>query len=241
MRTRIVDGGRAPAARSRGQVAAHPWAFPTGEVLRRFDSGRQGLDPDEAARRLDALGPNQGVSGAEDSEEPVGDDLGIPDIDRDAAVVKVVRGGEQVEISACDLVAGDVLLLRAGDVVTADARLIESDTLDIDESALAACWRAARATQLLCASQGPLFSGRKSSGSSRSGARGSSLTGSRARWVSTLPRTTAPVGDATTPPEERRSMVHAGSTIIGGSGRAVVVATGSQVAAAGYPRLPRTG
>ncbi len=53
-----------------------------------------------------------------------------------APTATVARGGEEVEISARDLVPGDILLLRAGDRVPADARLIEAVNLKIEESAL---------------------------------------------------------------------------------------------------------
>lgn len=46
------------------------------------------------------------------------------------------RNGEVVEISARDLVPGDVVLLEGGDVVSADMRLISASQLQADESAL---------------------------------------------------------------------------------------------------------
>ncbi|OQA48106.1 MAG: Calcium-transporting ATPase 1 [Firmicutes bacterium ADurb.Bin300] len=51
-----------------------------------------------------------------------------------AAVVK--RNGKQQKISASEIVDGDILILSAGDVVSADARLIASTELKIDESTL---------------------------------------------------------------------------------------------------------
>jgi len=48
----------------------------------------------------------------------------------------VLRQGEEVEIPACHLVPGDIIRLRAGDVVPADARLTESINLQIEEAAL---------------------------------------------------------------------------------------------------------
>ncbi|MBM3294696.1 MAG: ATPase, partial [Candidatus Aminicenantes bacterium] len=45
----------------------------------------------------------------------------------------VLRHGEEVEIPACHLVPGDIIRLRAGDVVPADARLTESINLQIEE------------------------------------------------------------------------------------------------------------
>ncbi len=53
-----------------------------------------------------------------------------------ALTATVLRDGEEVEIPARDLAPGDVILLRAGDVVPADARLAESVNLQIEEAAL---------------------------------------------------------------------------------------------------------
>lgn len=49
---------------------------------------------------------------------------------------KVIRDGKMKEISAQDLVPGDVVVLEAGDLITADLRLFESSNLQVDESAL---------------------------------------------------------------------------------------------------------
>ncbi|OJU27020.1 MAG: carbonate dehydratase [Alphaproteobacteria bacterium 64-6] len=48
----------------------------------------------------------------------------------------VLREGHRVSINAADLVPGDVLLLEAGDRVTADIRLIKARNLRIDEAIL---------------------------------------------------------------------------------------------------------
>ena len=50
--------------------------------------------------------------------------------------VKVRREGHVREISARDLVAGDVMLLEAGNIVAADGRLIDAATLRTQEAAL---------------------------------------------------------------------------------------------------------
>ncbi len=49
---------------------------------------------------------------------------------------RVRRGGQSATVDAETLVPGDIVLLEAGDVVTADLRLIESNGLTCDESAL---------------------------------------------------------------------------------------------------------
>jgi Ca2+-transporting ATPase len=49
---------------------------------------------------------------------------------------KVHRDGELTQVSAEELVPGDVVQMEAGDVVPADGRLIRAATLEVDESAL---------------------------------------------------------------------------------------------------------
>jgi P-type Ca2+ transporter type 2C len=53
-----------------------------------------------------------------------------------APTATVLRDGEEVVVPARDIVTGDVILLRAGDKVPADARLIEAVNLQIEEAAL---------------------------------------------------------------------------------------------------------
>jgi Ca2+-transporting ATPase len=49
---------------------------------------------------------------------------------------RVIRDGVQREIPAADLVVGDLLVLAEGDIVPADARVVEAAALLIDEAAL---------------------------------------------------------------------------------------------------------
>lgn len=49
---------------------------------------------------------------------------------------QVIRDGKQQQIDASQIVVGDVFLLSAGDSIPADARLLETNSLQIDESAL---------------------------------------------------------------------------------------------------------
>ena len=53
-----------------------------------------------------------------------------------AATSKVLRDGQVQVIHSEDLVAGDVILLEAGDAVPADARVLESASLQVEEAAL---------------------------------------------------------------------------------------------------------
>ncbi|GHF07831.1 magnesium-translocating P-type ATPase [Pseudolysinimonas yzui] len=49
---------------------------------------------------------------------------------------RVLRGGVEHSVPVRDVVRGDVILLSAGDLVPADARLLETDGLQVDASAL---------------------------------------------------------------------------------------------------------
>lgn len=54
----------------------------------------------------------------------------------DNLVVKVIRQGKLITLPQSQIVVGDVVVLQVGDKVVADGRLIESNDLSIDESAL---------------------------------------------------------------------------------------------------------
>ena len=49
---------------------------------------------------------------------------------------KVMRNGEKVEIASRELLAGDILFLDAGDYVSADGRILECFSLQVNESSL---------------------------------------------------------------------------------------------------------
>ncbi|BAH07069.1 hypothetical protein CKR_2018 [Clostridium kluyveri NBRC 12016] len=49
---------------------------------------------------------------------------------------KVLRNGTQVELSSREVVAGDTLYLEAGDYVSADGRIIENYSIQVNESSL---------------------------------------------------------------------------------------------------------
>ncbi len=50
--------------------------------------------------------------------------------------VRVIRDGTEREVLAEKLVPGDVVLLREGDLVSADARLVQESELRVDQSSL---------------------------------------------------------------------------------------------------------
>lgn len=55
---------------------------------------------------------------------------------RISLIVLVMRNGKKSEISVSDVTVGDIVLLSPGSIIPADIRLIASDNLEIDESAL---------------------------------------------------------------------------------------------------------
>ncbi len=51
-------------------------------------------------------------------------------------IITVRRENVEIEVDSCDLVVGDILILDIGDVVPADVRIIKSNHLKVDQSAL---------------------------------------------------------------------------------------------------------
>lgn len=49
---------------------------------------------------------------------------------------KVIRDGALIEIPSTEVVVGDILIIEAGDFIAADARIIECNSLQVNESAL---------------------------------------------------------------------------------------------------------
>jgi len=97
---------------------------------------------------------------------------------------RVMRGGHSVVIDATTVVPGDILLLEGGDLVAADARLIQISVLRINEA--------------------PLTGESQAVG----------------KFTDGLPMET--------PLAERNNMVFLGTSVTGGTGRALVVATGME-------------
>ncbi|MBZ4397861.1 cation-transporting P-type ATPase [Myxococcus sp. AS-1-15] len=111
----------------------------------------------------------------------------------EAGQAQVLRDGVLQAVPTADLVVGDVLLVRAGDVLPADARVLEAHRLSVDEAPL--------------------------TGESEPQAKGAE-----------------PVAEDA-PLAERHSMLHAGTVVASGHGRAVVVATGGNMALARVRKL----
>lgn len=97
---------------------------------------------------------------------------------------RVVRDGHSVVIAATEIVPGDILLLEGGDLVAADARLIQAFVVRINEAPLTGESQAVD------------------------------------KFTGTLP--------ALTPLAERSNMVFLGTSVTGGTGRALVVNTGME-------------
>ena len=53
-----------------------------------------------------------------------------------APISKVMRDGRLVQIASAEIVVGDILIVEAGDFIAADARIFESNSLQVSESAL---------------------------------------------------------------------------------------------------------
>ncbi|CCQ23315.1 endoplasmic reticulum-type [Listeria monocytogenes N53-1] len=53
-----------------------------------------------------------------------------------AHLTTVVRDGVRMQVDATELVPGDIIEIVAGDMIPADARIISSSSLQVEESAL---------------------------------------------------------------------------------------------------------
>jgi magnesium-transporting ATPase (P-type) len=95
---------------------------------------------------------------------------------------RVIRDGQRMEVPARDLVPGDVVVLEAGDTISADARIVEAHDLSVNNGALT----------------------------------GESAPAGR----------TADPAATETPPVDARNTVFMGTSVVTGTGKAVVTATG---------------
>ncbi|CAN4085005.1 unnamed protein product [Withania somnifera] len=131
--------------------------IPIEEVFEQLKCTREGLSSDEGANRLQIFGPNK----LEEKRKPPDwqDFVGIVCLlvinstisfieennagNAAAALMaglapktKVLRDGRWSEQEAAILVPGDIISVKLGDIIPADARLLEGDPLKIDQSAL---------------------------------------------------------------------------------------------------------
>ena len=96
---------------------------------------------------------------------------------------RVIRDGSEIDLPADALVPGDIVLLRSGELVPADMRLLEAEQLEVDQATLTG--ESVPQTKSVDAPDGP----------------------SPSAWT---------------------DFVFAGTTVVGGEGKGVVVATGSR-------------
>ena len=241
------DGPAARRAPARAAAVDRPWhALSTDAVLHELRADAQGLTGDEAAVRIVRYGANvvDVERGRSRLEIAAGQFANLPTVLLtggavlslalgdlvDAAVIllvvganavlgyrierkneqllaswrrleageaKTLRDGAVKAVASTDLVPGDVVLLLGGDIVPADARVIETHRLAVDEAPL--------------------------TGESDTQTKGTDAV------------------DASTALGDRSSMVFAGTTIVSGRARAVVVATGRRTEVAGVRRLVSGG
>jgi Ca2+-transporting ATPase len=113
---------------------------------------------------------------------------------------RVVRDGQEIVVPAVEVVHGDLILLEAGDIVAADARLVDAAGLETNESLLTG-----ESLPVAKRAAGPPLPGAPLPGAPVSG---------------------APVSGARGAPGERDGFVFAGTSVTRGSGRATVTAIG---------------
>jgi len=71
----------------------------------------------------------------------------------------VIRGGQRIRIAGCAVVRGDWIVVSEGDRVPADARLLDAQNLQVDESLLTGESLPVRKTTAVAGDDGVLFSG----------------------------------------------------------------------------------
>ena len=98
-------------------------------------------------------------------------------------LIRAIREGKEIEVTATELVPGDLIILETGNIIPADARVIEAVNFKIQESAL--------------------------TGESEAVSKNNDLINAK----------NAPVGD-------RKNMVHMGTVVTYGRGKAIVTDTG---------------
>lgn len=100
--------------------------------------------------------------------------------------VSVVRDGNVITLLPTAIVPGDLLILKAGDYIAADARIVEADALVVDET--------------------PVFG-----------------------TTTYTQKSDEEISTPNLPPEKQSNMIFAGTYVLEGEARAIVVRTGSQL------------
>ena len=99
--------------------------LPEPAVFVMLQSKKGGLTEEEAAERAEEVGKN------ELSKKAL---KGLGDAYDQEAEATVVRGGEEKTVPRVDLVPGDVVIIRVGDTVPCDMRLIHVDGLKVTKT-----------------------------------------------------------------------------------------------------------
>ncbi|KAK9195123.1 hypothetical protein WN943_003242 [Citrus x changshan-huyou] len=102
------------------------------EVFETLKCTQEGLSTEAAEQRLSIFGSNK----LEEKRENNAGAASAALMARLAPKSKVLRDGNWKEEDAANLVPGDVISVKLGDIIPADARLLEGDPLAIDQSAL---------------------------------------------------------------------------------------------------------
>lgn len=117
--------------------------------------------------------------------------------------IKVLRNHQLVEVNTLDIVPGDIIFFESGELIPADARIIEANALLVDES------------PLLSES---LFARDRAQIDFETNATKGAMTVEKDS--NTLHELYIPIGEIT-------NMVYAGTFVVRGSGTAIVIATGN--------------
>ena len=136
----------------------------------------------------------------------------------------VLREGKILQISAENVVTGDILVLRPGSYVAADARLIEAQHLSIDESALTGESLPVLKTTEPLGNHSNVNSDQHNAENKfemRNAIGSTPVFGSKLNTQHSTLNTASDV-----PIADRTNMVYMGTLVTGGQGLAVVVATG---------------
>jgi Mg2+-importing ATPase len=130
----------------------------------------------------------------------------------------VVRDGQRREIPIHDVVRGDLVMLGAGDIVPADVALVEADHLYIDEASLTG--------ESAPAAKRP--NSASATATTDAAATTTSPTATAATTTSPTATAATTTTDATTDADKDLGRAFFGTSVVSGTGTAVVTATGAR-------------